>query len=223
MENRMKKIYLAQALASQQHKKAVKGVGLPCKTTSLVHPSATIPPVVDVYGEYYRGGSTTGGWEIKAKGGSRHKSHVRAAARPIATIPGLQDIMIQGGKKPKKPRTTQARPISAKPLTREEILLDTLQKELVRAETQHFNPHRLYTSELDINNPMQYLIDITEPPNKKQAEYNQIAKEQMETYEKKKASRLLAQKLAKERGTYYYEKPTAEELLNIYEKLMVTK
>ena len=168
MENRMKKIYLEQAKASQQHKKAVKGVGTTGKTTALVHPSATIPPVVDVYGEYYRGGSTTGGWEIAKKGG-RKSHHVRAAARPIATIPGLEDIMIQGGRKPKKPRTTQARPISAKPLTSEEILLDTLQKELVRAETQHFNPHRLYTSELDINNPMQYLIDITGPPNKKQS------------------------------------------------------
>src|SRR5271166_5992341 len=110
---RMRKIYLDQAEISQQNPNSRQGVGLACKTTPFVHPSATIPPVIDVYGEYYRGGS------LKA----RHKP--RAAARPITTIPGLQDIQVlegmEGGRKPRKPRTTQARPIGTKPLTREEI------------------------------------------------------------------------------------------------------
>ena len=177
---------------------------------------------MDVYGEYYRGGSTTGGWEIKAKGGSRHKQHTRAAARPIATIPGLQDIQLQGGKKPKKPRTTQARPISAKPLTREEILLDNLQKELVRAETQQFLPHIIPHTPTII--PFAEVEAYLKSPEHIQNKmYKKIAKDQKEAYEKKKTSRLLADKLAREHGTYYYEMPKSEKDLLEHLKTFYSK
>lgn len=206
----MRKIYLAQAEISQQNPNARKGVGLACKTTPFVQPSATIPPVIDVYGEYYRGGSL-----------KKHKP--RAAARPINTIPGFQDITVleglEGGKKPRKPRITQARPISAKPLTRDEITLDNLQKELVRAETQTFNPHYAHlilpeVEAIDTDTMLKYMIAT----DLKNIEYENIAKEQQAAYKRKKESRLVAEKKAKEHGTYYYELPKHQKDLLEYLK-----
>jgi len=201
----MKKIYLDQAEASQQNPNARKGVGLACKTTQFVQPSALIPPVIDVYGEYYRGG--------------RKPHKPRAAARPIATIPGLQDIEIQGGRKPRKPRTTQARPISAKPLTRDEITLDNLQKELVRANTQTFNPHYAHlilpeVEAIDTDAMLKHMIAT----DLKNIEYENLAREQEAAYKRKKESRLLAEKKAKEHGTYYYELPKHQKDLLEYLK-----
>ena len=207
---RMRKIYLAQAEISQQNPNVRKGVGLACKTTPFVHPSATIPPVIDVYGEYYRGGSTTGGWEVKGLKGGRKPHKPRAAARPITTIPGLQDIMVlegqdmEGGRKPRKPRTTQARPIGTKPLTREEIALDNLQKELVRAETQTFNPYYTY-------DPIVGSYEVLGP-------HFQIAEEQRKTYDAKKKSRLIAEKKAREHDTYYNEPITEKEFVDYLKK-----